>query len=85
LTDGRRAVGLPVAFLLELHGWYVLGLLLSVTGLIRPRWHLLTAVGGYVAVALVDLLVSGDIRKDPIETLAWPVPFAARFMADVKE
>ncbi|KEY70570.1 hypothetical protein S7711_02723 [Stachybotrys chartarum IBT 7711] len=69
LTDGRRAVGLPVAFLLELHGW----------------WHLLTAVGGYVAVALVDLLVSGDIRKDPIETLAWPVPFAARFMADVKE
>ncbi|KAK7214174.1 hypothetical protein V2G26_021352 [Clonostachys chloroleuca] len=66
LIDTRRSVGLPLAFLLELHGW----------------WHVLTAIGGYVAVATVDLITSGElVLKDPSDQLAWPVPLAARLMS----
>ncbi|THC91710.1 hypothetical protein EYZ11_008813 [Aspergillus tanneri] len=64
LANIRHSVGLPLAFLLELHGW----------------WHVFTAFGGYIAVAVVDLITSGEVRKDSTEHLAWPIPVVARFM-----
>ncbi|KAL4897965.1 alkaline phytoceramidase [Aspergillus ambiguus] len=61
LTDMRQFVGLPIAFLMELHGW----------------WHVFTAIGGYIAVATVDMLTSGEVHKDCVEHLAWPLPMVA--------
>jgi dihydroceramidase len=46
-----------------------------------PRWHVFTAIGGYVAVAVVDLVITGDVHKDPTDQLAWPVPFATRLVS----
>ncbi|EPS31367.1 hypothetical protein PDE_06322 [Penicillium oxalicum 114-2] len=65
LNSTRHAIGLPLAFLTELHGW----------------WHILTAIGGYVAVALVDLVTAHELNEgDPIKDLAWPIPIAARLI-----
>ncbi|GAO17317.1 hypothetical protein UVI_02044750 [Ustilaginoidea virens] len=64
LTDMRHAVGLPWAFLLELHGW----------------WHVFTCIGGYIAVALVDMLTSGRVAEDPTASLAWPVSVVGRYI-----
>ncbi|CVL04794.1 hypothetical protein FPRO06_04612 [Fusarium proliferatum] len=65
LTSARHAIGLPFAFLLELHGW----------------WHVFTAIGGYTAVAVIDVVTTGEVIDDPTDTFAWPVPFAARLMS----
>ncbi|KJZ73100.1 hypothetical protein HIM_07484 [Hirsutella minnesotensis 3608] len=65
LTTFRHSVGVPFAFFTELHGW----------------WHVFTAVGGYIAVSVVDTITSGEVRDDPVESLAWPVPMAARFVS----
>ncbi|KAL7930845.1 ceramidase [Trichoderma chlorosporum] len=65
LTSMKHSAGFPLAFFLELHGW----------------WHIFTCIGGYVGVALVDTITSGHVREDPIRNLAWPVPFAARLLA----
>ncbi|KAK1240320.1 hypothetical protein MKX08_007762 [Trichoderma sp. CBMAI-0020] len=65
LTSMKHSAGLPLAFFLELHGW----------------WHIFTCVGGYVGVALVDALTSGQVQEDPIHHLAWPVPSVARLLA----
>ncbi|UKZ82759.1 hypothetical protein TrVFT333_010555 [Trichoderma virens FT-333] len=64
LTSMKHSAGLPLAFLLELHGW----------------WHIFTCIGGYVGVALVDAITSGEVREDPTHQLAWPVPAAARLL-----
>ncbi|RAK75914.1 ceramidase [Aspergillus fijiensis CBS 313.89] len=64
LTRVRELVGAPVAFFLELHGW----------------WHFFTAIGAYVAVAVVDMITSGEVHTDPSPQLAWPVSLAARLM-----
>ncbi|KAJ5671717.1 hypothetical protein N7507_000844 [Penicillium longicatenatum] len=64
LTQIRHVVGLPLAFLFEFHGW----------------WHVFTAIGGYVAVATVDLIISGEVHQDPTDTLAWPAPLMARLV-----
>ncbi|KAJ4309312.1 hypothetical protein N0V84_011570 [Fusarium piperis] len=64
LIDARHAVGIPVAFLLELHGW----------------WHILTAIGGYIGVAVVDLITAGEVTEDPTDSFAWPIPFAVRLV-----
>lgn len=69
LTDARRSVGLPWAFLLELHGW----------------WHIFTCLGGYIAVVLVDMITSGEPYRDPVEIMAWPVPFATKLVAGTSE
>lgn len=45
------------------------------------RWHILTAISGYFAVAIVDILVSGPVTDDPLQHLAWPLPSAASYMA----
>ncbi|KAL7906108.1 alkaline phytoceramidase [Trichoderma velutinum] len=67
LTSMKHSAGLPLAFFLELHGW----------------WHIFICIGGYVGVALVDAITSGKVHEDPIQHLAWPVPFAARLLAGV--
>ncbi|KAK5992082.1 Alkaline ceramidase YPC1-like protein [Cladobotryum mycophilum] len=69
LTNVRHSVGLPLAFFLELHGW----------------WHIFTAIGGYIGVALVDALVLGEVTEDPIPNLAWPVPFASRLLSGTEK
>ncbi|KAJ5306132.1 hypothetical protein PENANT_c024G05679 [Penicillium antarcticum] len=62
LTETRHLVGMPLAFFTELHGW----------------WHIFTAIGGYVAVAIVDLVTAGQVRDDPTNDLAWPIGPATR-------
>lgn len=37
------------------------------------RWHFFTAIGGYVAVATVDLLTSGEADEISSSSFAWPV------------
>ncbi|EWY95174.1 hypothetical protein FOYG_04291 [Fusarium oxysporum NRRL 32931] len=69
LTSARHVVGLPFAFFLELHGW----------------WHVFTAIGGYSAVAVIDIVTAGEVTEDPTDTFAWPVPFAARLMSGSSE
>ncbi|GAB1198555.1 hypothetical protein APSETT444_007881 [Aspergillus pseudonomiae] len=44
-------------------------------------WHVFTAIGGYIAVAIIDLLTSGEVDKDSTERLAWPLPVVARLVA----
>ncbi|KAJ5991864.1 hypothetical protein N7451_007588 [Penicillium sp. IBT 35674x] len=46
LKSSRAAIGLPWAWLLELHGW----------------WHIFTGIGAYIFVAVIDQLVSRDIH-----------------------
>ncbi|KAJ5772978.1 alkaline phytoceramidase [Penicillium paradoxum] len=64
LTQTRHAVGVPLAFLFELHGW----------------WHVFTAIGGYVAVALVDMITSGEVNENPTGDFAWPLAPAAKII-----
>ncbi|KAL4940508.1 hypothetical protein BDV06DRAFT_18951 [Aspergillus oleicola] len=64
LRQTRSAIGLPWAFLLELHGW----------------WHIFTGMGAYIFIAVVDHLASGEEigPRDIEESFAWPAPWAAR-------
>ncbi|EAW08501.1 ceramidase [Aspergillus clavatus NRRL 1] len=62
LRDAREAIGLPWAFVLELHGW----------------WHICTGIGAYVFIAVVDHLVSGEDLRDIQQSFAWPAPWASR-------
>lgn len=88
LTKTRQVVGIPLAFLFELHGWYVV-----IPGLIQPnwkfgllietRWHVFTAIGGYVAVAVVDQITSGEVHQNPTRDLAWPIPPVARLIETI--
>lgn len=59
VTALKRYVGLPWGFLFELHGW----------------WHILTGIGAYVGMALVEYLVTIDDRPtDRLqEGFMWPV------------
>ena len=50
LTALKRSIGMPWGFLLEMHGW----------------WHLLTALGAYVFMVLVD-----SLTRDVIELPGW--------------
>ncbi|KAJ5225919.1 hypothetical protein N7468_007144 [Penicillium chermesinum] len=61
LTQIRNSVGLPLAFVFELHGW----------------WHFFTAIGGYIAVVTVDKITSGEVHEDPTAKMAWPIPHVA--------
>lgn len=79
----------------EAHSWHSFGIPLRITRMVCPisqiapeehalnipRWHVFTAIGGYIGVAVVDLVITGDVHKDPTDQFAWPVPFAARFMS----
>ncbi|KAF1815666.1 hypothetical protein P152DRAFT_429878 [Eremomyces bilateralis CBS 781.70] len=58
LTSLKRQWGMPWSFLLEFHGW----------------WHLLTAMGAYSFMALVELLVDQNKPKQERgQPFAWPV------------
>lgn len=48
--------------------------------LTENRWHFFTAIGGYVAVATVDLITSGEVHQDPTDSLAWPAPLMAKLV-----
>ncbi|RDW78842.1 ceramidase [Aspergillus mulundensis] len=67
LSGARDLVGMPLAFLFEFHGW----------------WHVFTGIGGYVAVAVVDLITSSEVNRDPTPEMAFPVPLAAKIIAEV--
>jgi dihydroceramidase len=88
LTETRHLVGLPLAFFTELHGWYVLQHLVipdrPVSLITRNRWHIFTAIGGYVAVAIVDLVTAGKVHDDPTNDLAWPIGPATRALESLK-
>ena len=43
------------------------------------RWHVFTAIGGYIAVAIVDQITSDEVHEDITSELAWPIPPVARF------
>ncbi|KAL4800893.1 ceramidase [Aspergillus venezuelensis] len=64
LTSIRSLVGIPLAFLTELHGW----------------WHVFTGIGGYIAVAVVDMITAGEIDRDPTQDMAFPVSVVSRFL-----
>lgn len=49
------------------------------------RWHIFTAIGAYIFIAVVDHLVSGDDHNDLDALLAWPAPWAARSVFAGKE
>ncbi|KAJ5184837.1 alkaline phytoceramidase, partial [Penicillium cf. griseofulvum] len=62
LTKTREAIGLPWAFVLELHGW----------------WHICTGIGAYTFIAVVDHLVSGEATKNiQKSSFAWPASWAS--------
>ncbi|KAI2818679.1 hypothetical protein CBS115989_4941 [Aspergillus niger] len=62
LRSSRAAIGLPWAFLLELHGW----------------WHICTGIGAYIFIAVIDHLVSGEDVEAIEYSFAWPAPWASR-------
>ncbi|KAE8423340.1 ceramidase [Aspergillus pseudocaelatus] len=62
LRSTRAKIGLPLAFLLELHGW----------------WHIFTGIGAYIFIAVVDHLVSSESHDGLEESFAWPASWASR-------
>lgn len=42
------------------------------------RWHVFTALGGYIAVVVIDMLTAGKVHEDPTGQFAWPLPIVAR-------
>jgi len=75
ITATKRAIGMPLSFLLELHGW----------------WHIFTGVGAYICmlfpiffsqerllivflvIALVEYLTSEEAGQPLGKSFAWPV------------
>lgn len=51
----RRSIGLPFGILLELHGW----------------WHILTAIGAYIFMVLVEFLTTDGVLGE--DAFMWPV------------
>ncbi|KAL5362645.1 ceramidase [Aspergillus floccosus] len=61
LTKAREAIGLPWAFVLELHGW----------------WHICTGIGAYIFIAVIDHLVSGEGLRETQQSFSWPASWAS--------
>ncbi|EPE27582.1 hypothetical protein GLAREA_04373 [Glarea lozoyensis ATCC 20868] len=59
LTAWKRTIGLPWSFVLELHGW----------------WHILTGLGAYIFIALVEYLTSEEAGQPLGSRFAWPVGY----------
>jgi dihydroceramidase len=57
ITQAKRSIGMPWSFVLELHGW----------------WHILTGVGVYIFIALVEYLTSEEAGLQLGSNFAWPV------------
>ncbi len=66
LTQTKRAMGMPWAFILELHGW----------------WHILTAIGAYVFIVLTDHLTSEQIGEGGEDAFGWPAKQILRIYAE---
>ncbi|KAJ5280541.1 ceramidase [Penicillium angulare] len=62
LRDTRRMIGTPLAYLLELHGW----------------WHIFTAVGAYIFIVVIDQLLSEESNIEIAESIAWPASWASK-------
>lgn len=56
----KRSIGMPWGFLLEFHGW----------------WHILTAVGAYTFIAMVEKLTD-DKGVSLEDSIAWPLGIVA--------
>lgn len=56
LTQWKRSLGLPWGFILELHGW----------------WHVLTAIGAYIFMALIEFLTGPEEDHSHGKGFAWP-------------
>ncbi|KAF2639812.1 alkaline phytoceramidase [Massarina eburnea CBS 473.64] len=71
LSRFRHSLGLPWAFLFELHGW----------------WHIFTGIGAYTGMALVEYLVTIEEGKtDTIEEgFVWPVRAVLRDIEGVEK
>ncbi|EDP53530.1 conserved hypothetical protein [Aspergillus fumigatus A1163] len=69
LKSTRQTVGLPWAFLLELHGCHTES---------AGGTYVREGIGAYIFIAIIDHLVSGDNHKDIPRSLAWPAPWAAQ-------
>ncbi|RDL37648.1 Uncharacterized protein BP5553_05081 [Venustampulla echinocandica] len=59
LTNAKRSIGMPWSFILELHGW----------------WHLLTGLGAYIFMALVEYLTSEEAGQPLGSRFAWPAGY----------
>ncbi|KFY28983.1 hypothetical protein V493_02621 [Pseudogymnoascus sp. VKM F-4281 (FW-2241)] len=57
LTHAKRKIGMPLSFLLELHGW----------------WHIFTGIGAYIFIALVEYLTSEEAGEPLTGRFAWPI------------
>ncbi|RAH75722.1 ceramidase [Aspergillus aculeatinus CBS 121060] len=68
LRRWRAAVGVPWAFVLELHGW----------------WHIFTGVGAYTFIAVIDHLVSGAEHAELQRSVAWPLNWMVSRTAEAK-
>ncbi|KFY13363.1 hypothetical protein V492_03316 [Pseudogymnoascus sp. VKM F-4246] len=62
LTEAKRNIGMPLSFLLELHGW----------------WHIFTGIGAYIFIALVEYLTSEEAGEPLAGRFAWPVDMFLR-------
>lgn len=83
LTEAKRKIGMPLSFLLELHGW----------------WHIFTGIGAYICmflipchapisllevgltylvIALVEYLTSEEAGEPLAGRFAWPVDMFLR-------
>ncbi|KAJ5786763.1 uncharacterized protein N7503_011975 [Penicillium pulvis] len=62
LRSARAIIGLPWAWLLELHGW----------------WHIFTGIGAYIFIAVIDQLLSGEDHDDIDGGFAWPASWASQ-------
>lgn len=78
LTQAKRTIGMPLSFLLELHGW----------------WHIFTGIGAYICmfsaptfqsldliylvIALVEYLTSEDAGEPLPGRFAWPIDLFLR-------
>jgi dihydroceramidase len=71
VTAFKRSIGLPWAFLFELHGW----------------WHILTGIGAYIGMALVEYLVTMEEgQTGRVEDgFVWPVRAVLRDLEGEKE
>jgi dihydroceramidase len=60
VTAAKKQLGMPFSILLELHGW----------------WHILTAIGAYTFMALVEFLTCPEHHPENGVGFAWPVKVA---------
>jgi dihydroceramidase len=71
VTAFKRSIGLPWGLVFELHGW----------------WHILTGIGAYVGMALVEYLVTMEEGKTGRveDGFVWPVRAVLRDLEGEKE